>query len=67
MTLMTSSPPDFTAIKTKQQSAWSSGDYALVGTTLQIVGETRCEAVDLRAGQRVLDVAAGNGTAVSPM
>ena len=55
--------PDFSAIKTRQQAAWSSGDYAVVGTTLQIVGETLCEAVDLRAGSRVLDVAAGNGNA----
>ncbi len=54
---------DFAAIKAKQQSAWSSGDYAVVGTTLQIVGESLCEAVDLHSGQRVLDVAAGNGNA----
>jgi len=54
---------DFAAIKGRQQAAWSSGDYAIVGTTLQIVGETLCEAVDLRAGQHVLDVAAGNGNA----
>lgn len=53
--------PDFKAIKVRQQGAWSSGDYAIVGTTLQIVGEELCEALDLRAGQRVLDVAAGNG------
>jgi SAM-dependent methyltransferase len=53
--------PDFAAIKTKQHAAWSSGDYAVVGVTLQIVGETLCEAMDLRSGQRVLDVAAGNG------
>ncbi len=53
--------PDLSAVKTRQQGAWSSGDYATVGTTLQIVGETLCEALDLRAGQRVLDVAAGNG------
>lgn len=53
--------PDLNAIKTRQQGAWSSGDYAVVGTTLQIVGEELCEALDLRAGQRVLDVAAGNG------
>ena len=52
---------DLAALKTKQQSAWSSGDYALVGSTLQIVGEELCEALDLRANQRVLDVAAGNG------
>jgi len=55
--------PDVAAIKTRQQGAWSSGDYAVVGTTLQIVGETLCEALDVRAGWRVLDVAAGNGNA----
>ena len=54
---------DLSAVKTKQQMAWSSGDYAVVGTTLQIVGETLCEALDLRAGEHVLDVAAGNGNA----
>jgi ubiquinone/menaquinone biosynthesis C-methylase UbiE len=53
--------PDLAAVKTRQQAAWSSGDYAIVGTTLQIVGEELCEALDLRAGQKVLDVAAGNG------
>ncbi len=53
--------PDLGTVKTRQQGAWSSGDYAIVGTTLQIVGEALCEALDLRAGQRVLDVAAGNG------
>src|SRR3954468_268107 len=51
------------ALKVRQRAAWSSGDYAVVGTTLQIVGETLCEAVNLRAGQKVLDVAAGNGNA----
>jgi len=59
----TTSSPDFAAIKTRQKAAWASGDYAVVGTTLQIVGETLCEAADLRAGQCVLDVAAGNGNA----
>src|SRR5262249_19128731 len=54
---------DLKAIKTRQQGAWSSGDYAVIGTTLQIVGEELCEALDLRAGQKVLDVAAGNGNA----
>src|SRR5215213_2329836 len=53
--------PDFKAIKTRQQGAWSSGDYAVVGTTLQIVGEQLCETLDVRSGERVLDVAAGNG------
>jgi ubiquinone/menaquinone biosynthesis C-methylase UbiE len=54
---------DLAAVKARQQGAWSSGDYAIIGTTLQIVGETLCEALDLRAGQTVLDVAAGNGNA----
>jgi ubiquinone/menaquinone biosynthesis C-methylase UbiE len=53
--------PDFAAIKAKQRAAWTSGDYSVVGTTLQIVGERLCEALDVRSGQRVLDVAAGNG------
>jgi ubiquinone/menaquinone biosynthesis C-methylase UbiE len=52
---------DLKALKARQQAAWSSGDYALIGTTLQIVGEELCEALDVRSGQKVLDVAAGNG------
>lgn len=54
---------DLAAVKTRQQAAWSTGNYAVVGTTLQIVGEDLCEALDLRAGSQVLDVAAGNGNA----
>ena len=54
---------DLAAVKGRQQLAWSAGDYAVVGTTLQMVGESLCEALDLRAGERVLDVAAGNGNA----
>lgn len=54
---------DLVAAKAKQQVAWSTGNYAVIGTTLQIVGETLCEAVDLRANERVLDVATGNGNA----
>lgn len=55
--------PDLVALKTRQKAAWASGNYAVIGTTLQIVGETLCEAVDLRSGERVLDVAGGNGNA----
>lgn len=55
--------PDYTAIKQRQQATWASGDYTIVGTTLQIVGETLAEAADVRADERVLDVAAGNGNA----
>jgi ubiquinone/menaquinone biosynthesis C-methylase UbiE len=54
---------DLAAVKQRQHGAWSSGDYAVVGTTLQIVGEQLCEALDLRSGSKVLDVAAGNGNA----
>lgn len=65
MNIQTPNSPsvDLAAIKSRQQAAWGSGDYSIVGTTLQIVGETLCEAVDLRAGESVLDVAAGNGNA----
>lgn len=65
MNIATPSPmtPDLTALKAKQQATWSSGNYARIGSTLQIVGETLCEAIDLRAGTKVLDVAAGNGNA----
>ena len=66
MSAVLSSPPpaiDLEAVKTRQRAAWSTGNYAIVGTTLQIVGENLCEALDLRAGARVLDVAAGNGNA----
>jgi SAM-dependent methyltransferase len=54
---------DFNAIKLRQQATWASGDFAIIGTTLQIVGESLAEAADVRAGERVLDVAAGNGNA----
>jgi SAM-dependent methyltransferase len=54
---------DYTAIKQRQQATWASGDFAIIGTTLQIVGEQLAEAADVRAGERVLDVAAGNGNA----
>ena len=53
--------PDLAAIKSRQQATWASGDFRIIGTTLQIVGESLCEAIDLRAGAKVLDVAAGNG------
>ena len=66
MSAVISTPPpatDLAAVKTRQQAAWGTGNYAVVGTTLQIVGEQLCEALDLRSGSRVLDVAAGNGNA----
>ncbi len=62
-TQTTPATPSLEAVKTKQQGAWASGNYAIVGTTLQIVGEQLCETIDLRSGSKVLDVAAGNGNA----
>jgi len=61
--MTTATSPDFGAIKAKQNAAWASGDYARIGTTLQIVGETLAEVMNLRPGSSVLDVAAGNGNA----
>jgi ubiquinone/menaquinone biosynthesis C-methylase UbiE len=56
-------PVDLNALKTRQQTARASGDYAVIGTTLQLVGELLAEACDLRCDVQVLDVAAGNGNA----
>lgn len=58
-----STQPDYVAIKTKQNVAWASGDYARIGVTLQITGEQLAETLDLPQGAAVLDVAAGNGNA----
>lgn len=63
MTTTTQAPFDIQTVKSKQQETWGSGDYAVIGSTLQLVGELLCEAVDVSAGHRVLDVAAGNGNA----
>lgn len=60
---MTAIAPDLIALKARQRATWSTGNYAVIGTTLQLVGESLMEALDLRAGSRVLDVAAGNGNA----
>ena len=63
--IISTSPPasDLAAVKTRQQATWASGDFAVIGVTLQIVGESLAEVADIRAGERVLDVAAGNGNA----
>ena len=61
--VLKNAPADPPSLKSRQQAAWGSGDYAVIGTTLQIVGESLAEACDLRWGERVLDVAAGNGNA----
>ncbi|MCB0872365.1 MAG: class I SAM-dependent methyltransferase [Actinobacteria bacterium] len=55
--------PDYAQIKQRQQATWASGDFGVIGATLQLVGEHLCEAVDVLSGQRVVDVAAGSGTA----
>ena len=63
MKAITITTRDFTAVKARQQATWASGDFGQIGVRLQIVGESICEAVDLHAGETVLDVAAGNGNA----
>jgi len=61
--LTTPNTPDLAALKQRQNATWSSGDYSVIGTTLQIVGETLAEACDIKCDERVLDIAAGNGNA----
>jgi SAM-dependent methyltransferase len=58
-----STAPDLAAIKSRQQATWAAGDFGVIGTRLQIAGESLCEAVDVRGGERLLDVACGNGNA----
>ena len=55
--------PDYAAIKQRQQASWASGDFAVIGVTLQPVGEALAEAADIRAQENVIDIAAGNGNA----
>ena len=69
MSNVTSSPqagaaaPDYAASKQRQQAGWASGDFAVIGMTLQPVGESLAEAADIRAQEDVIDIAAGNGNA----
>jgi SAM-dependent methyltransferase len=58
---MTTTHTDLAAVKQRQQQVWSAGDFSLVAIPLVIVSEHLCETVDLRAGERVLDVACGSG------
>jgi ubiquinone/menaquinone biosynthesis C-methylase UbiE len=58
-----SAPADLDRIKASQQRAWSAGDFAVVARHTVFAGELICEAADVRAGQRVLDVATGSGNA----
>lgn len=53
--------PDFTAIKTRQRQAWASGDYHVIASLIVPISERLCDTVELRAGERVLDVATGSG------
>ncbi|MBL7499979.1 class I SAM-dependent methyltransferase [Frankia sp. CNm7] len=59
----TSTTPDLAAVKAKQQKTWSSGDYSVIATQIQLPSDLIAEACDLRAGWRVLDVACGSGNA----
>jgi protein-L-isoaspartate O-methyltransferase len=53
--------PDFAAIKARQQQTWTTGDHAMISHNVMLVSELLCQAIDLRTGQRVLDVATGRG------
>lgn len=63
MTAISAPPIDLAAIKRRQQATWASGDYAAVAARIPIVSERLCDAADLHAGSRVLDVACGTGNA----
>lgn len=55
--------PDRAAVKARQQATWATGDFAVIGTRTAFAAELLCEAADLQAGWRVLDVATGSGNA----
>jgi SAM-dependent methyltransferase len=55
------SSSDLTSVKDRQRQAWAAGDFSRFATVIVIVSELLCETADLRAGQRVLDVACGSG------
>lgn len=61
--MSTTQVPDYTAIRAGQQATWASVDFGVIGATLPIVGELLCEAAEVNANTRVIDVAAGSGTA----
>lgn len=63
MSTATPEPIDFTMVKQRQQKMWGTGDYREIGSRLVIMAEQLCEAVDMRPGERVLDVASGTGNA----
>jgi ubiquinone/menaquinone biosynthesis C-methylase UbiE len=55
--------PDYTAIKSKQQQTWASGNFSVIGSRIVLASERLAESADLRAGSTVLDVACGSGNA----
>lgn len=60
LSLSRNARPETRANPVLHQSAWASGDYAVVGNSLQLVSEELCDSVNLAQDQRVLDVTAGN-------
>src|SRR5262245_54555571 len=63
MSTTASLSPDVTAIKSKQQATWASGDFSRVASLIVYPAEQLLEAVNPQAGWRVLDVATGSGNA----
>jgi ubiquinone/menaquinone biosynthesis C-methylase UbiE len=61
VTTASTGAPDLGAIKARQRQTWASGDFHVIAALIMPVSERLCDEVDLRAGQRVLDVATGSG------
>src|SRR6266540_1541382 len=53
--------PTLEEIKAKQQVTWSSGDYGKIAWVTQPLSEVLTDAIDLRPGSELLDVATGTG------
>ncbi len=55
------------ALKSRHRAVWASGDYgAVADQVIPALGPVLVQAVGVRAGERVLDVAAGTGNASLP-
>ena len=64
---MTNTTTDDTALKAKHRAMWASGSYpTMVETFLLPLGPRLVDALDIGAGDTVLDVAAGTGNAALP-
>ncbi len=56
-------PIDYQSITNNQRQTWSQGDFHEIARLNIVMAEAICDVGDLRAGERVLDVACGSGPA----